>query len=216
VNLTISQSALTFARYNADEVKAAQQMCAKQVRESELSRQEISRELRYCGDFRLHMFRGAEAFALLDEQGNVLSLNATRFSQRRKMAWGLYINCWLTYTPYNLRGRGYASKLYRHIEALARSNGYHRMKTLASSWAGFRLHWRLGHVFWGLTSHGDLIMDNPLDESMKFPDGIPMGIRTHHPKGVMAEDELVQALTDPAGHFARDPREVYELLRRGR
>jgi GNAT superfamily N-acetyltransferase len=116
-----------------------------------------------------------------------VSWNATYFSRgRKKNGWGRYVNFHLAFTLPEFRRRGYATELARFVEAQAVAQGYHRLKSLCQTYAGYRLHRKLGHHFWGLqgTYHdgrvregnGKLLIDTPLLER-EFPEGVPIEAR---------------------------------------
>ncbi|CAB4189931.1 NAT_SF domain containing protein [uncultured Caudovirales phage] len=110
--------------------------------------------------------------------GKLVSINVTNFSKRpRKNAWGRYLNFYLAYTLPHLRRQGLATNLLEFIEASAIEQGYSRMKSLAGSWGGVRLHMSKGHHFYGVGKGGALIVDTPLASGMPFPEGIPIEAR---------------------------------------
>ena len=121
---------------------------------------------------------GAPCIGLLVD-GNLLSINVTAFQKSaRKNAWGRYINFYLAYTMPEYRYKGFASMLVEHIEQKALELGYNRMRSLAGSYAGVRLHMHFGHQFWGIAKKGELIVDTPLRNGDEWPDGVPERART--------------------------------------
>jgi GNAT superfamily N-acetyltransferase len=112
----------------------------------------------------------------------LISVNVTNFSKsKRKNAWGRYLNFYLAYTVPEYRHQGYASRLVEHVERTAIEQGYNRMKSLAGSYAGVRLHMRFGHTFWGIAKKGEFIVDTPLKSGDEWPEGIPIEARNAGP-----------------------------------
>jgi GNAT superfamily N-acetyltransferase len=165
--------------------------------------------------FPVYPFRGARVWAVLNSDQLAVSIHMTRFSspKSREGAWGRYCNFNLAYTLATHRRRGYATELLRHVEALARAEGVSRMKSLVKSWGGFRLHWRAGHQFWGLTEDGELQIDTPLDPNQPFPNTVPRLARAavENPH-LMEPGELFDVITNPKGLFRADPAEAKEVL----
>lgn len=110
--------------------------------------------------------------------GELVSVNVTNFSKRaRKNAWGRYLNFYLAYTVPEHRLKGYASRLVEHVEKTAIEGGWNRMKSLAGSYGGMRLHMHFGHQFWGIAKKGEFIVDTPLRGGDEWPDGVPIEAR---------------------------------------
>jgi len=132
----------------------------------------------------------------LNLNGNLISINVTNIHKRRKNAWGRYINVYLAYTLPDYRYKGYASRLITHLEETAIAGGCNRLKSLAGSWAGVRLHMHFGHTFWGIAKTGEIVVDSPLAPGMKFPDGIPEDVRnrTVEPAHILTQSELYKIL----------------------
>jgi GNAT superfamily N-acetyltransferase len=108
----------------------------------------------------------------------LVSVNVTNFSKsKRKNAWGRYLNFYLAYTVPEHRYKGYASLLVEEIEQRAIAGGWNRMKSLAGSYAGVRLHMHFGHHFYGIAKKGELIVDTPLRSGDEWPEGIPIEAR---------------------------------------
>lgn len=144
--------------------------------------------------------------------GELISVNVTNFSKRpRKNAWGRYLNFYLAYTAPAHRLKGYATMLASHLEAKALELGYSRMKSLAGSYAGVRLHMRMGHQFWGIGKKGELVVDTPLAPGMAFPEGIPIEARNAslEPQSMNVSD-IVLALMNPRFDGGRLPPEVQD------
>jgi GNAT superfamily N-acetyltransferase len=132
--------------------------------------------------------------------GELVSINITSFAKsKRKNAWGRYVNFYLAYTVPDHRYKGYASQLVSHIERIALEQGYNRMKSLAGSYAGVRLHMHFGHQFWGIaTKRGELIVDTPLRSGDEWPDGVPEKARTAGSDlHLMGVEEIASALLAP-------------------
>lgn len=145
--------------------------------------------------------------------GKAVSINATRFSEGpSRDAWGKYSSWYLAYTLPGHRRKGYATNLQIYIEHLAREAGMGRLRSLVGSWGGFRLHYRMGHDFWGLTDRGELVVDSPIDFSKEFPSGVPKRARAVCKTGKrLTKEELVKILQVP--RFGRTEEEVREVLR---
>ncbi len=142
-------------------------------------------------------------------EGKAVSFNATYFSRgKKKNAWGRYVNFHLAYTFPEYRFRGYATQLSRYVEEDARRQGYHRLKSLCQSYAGFRLHLALGHGFYGVqaaTAHrgkdgaGALVVDAPIVTGHQFPTGTaPIEARCcAEPAHLLSEVEVREVLGGP-------------------
>jgi len=150
----------------------------------------------------------------------LVSLNVTNFSKRpRKNAWGRYLNCYLAYTRPEDRRKGYATKLMEHIEEQAIVQGYSRMKSLAGSYLGVRLHMRMGHQFWGVArfKKGELIVDTPLKAGDPFPEGIPIEARGIIPDcALMSGADLTVALQQPPFNVTNQNGSIHRYMERRR
>lgn len=125
---------------------------------------------------------GAPVIGLMVDN-ELVSVNVTAFGKgKRKNAWGRYLNCYLAYTAPQHRYKGYASILLAELECRGIEGGWNRIRSLAGSYAGVRLHLRFGHQFWGIAKKGELIVDSPLRSGDKWPDGIPERARTAGPE----------------------------------
>lgn len=133
----------------------------------------------YVGkELELVMFRGASVYFLFD--GTVpVSINATYFGQKKKNAWEPYANFLLAYTRLSHRRRGHAKELARHVLELAKTHGCRRLKSLAGTRLGARLHQSLGHQFWGVNKRMEAVVDSPLIDRTAFPEGVPASVRQH-------------------------------------
>jgi GNAT superfamily N-acetyltransferase len=141
--------------------------------------------------------------------GKAASFNATYFSRgKKKNAWGRYVNFHLAYTFPEYRFHGFATQLSRFVEEEARKQGYHRLKSLCQSYAGFRLHLALGHGFYGIqaaTAHrgkdgaGALVVDAPIKMDWQFPtDTAPIEARCcAEPAHLLSEKEVRAVLGGP-------------------
>jgi len=130
--------------------------------------------------------------------GDLITVNVTSFSKRpRKNAWGRYLNFYLAYTRPLDRYKGYATHLAQTIEKMAVGQGYSRLKSLAGSYAGVRLHMAMGHHFWGIGKGGALIVDTPISDE-KFPEGVPIEARN-------ATAKAIAAGWAPIGQLSSDP-----------
>jgi hypothetical protein len=108
------------------------------------------------------------------------------------------LNFYLAYTLPEYRHQGFASQIVAHLEKKALDGGWNRMKSLAGSYGGVRLHMHMGHTFWGVHKSGALIVDTPLNDLDEFPEGTPIEARS---KGATAErmtlHEMANALLEP-------------------
>jgi len=142
--------------------------------------------------------------------GELLSVNVTNFSKsKRKNAWGRYLNFYLAYTVPEHRYKGYASRLVEHVERTALEQGYNRMKSLAGSYAGVRLHMRFGHQFWGIAKRGEFMVDTPLRSGDEWPEGIPIEARNGSLEPHRMDlEEIAAALMVPRFGTTRLPSEA--------
>lgn len=97
------------------------------------------------------VFRGAPLYILRDPAGALLTLNVTYFGKKSKNIWEPYANWYTAYTPVAIRRKGYATELYKVVEAEAIKRGCKRIKSLAGTYAGMMMHHALGHLLWGIT-----------------------------------------------------------------
>lgn len=118
-------------------------------------------DVRILADARRLLWQGNRAYVLSDG-GMRVSLAIMNFGKRKHNAWGPYVNWYTSWTPEPLRRRGYATELARTLFIMARVAGCVRVKSLIQSYAGVRLHWRLGHSMWGWTDKGFIQVDHPL------------------------------------------------------
>lgn len=138
---------------------------------------------------------GGEGWAV-EKDGRLISFNATRFNKRTdKDGWGRYINWFIAYTLPQFRRKGYACGLQLHIEALGRERGYHRVKSLIESYAGFRLHLALAHQLWGVNARNEILVDAPIHPSWRFPEGAPPMARMCANPHLYSRTELETLLT---------------------
>lgn len=156
-------------------------------------------------------WRTADVYVMSDAEG-VVSVSAHYFGRSpRKNAWGRYTNWMLAYTVPEKRRMGHATALEEFMELTARMAGLDRMRSLAQSVGGARLHLRMGHQFWGVTGRGELIVDTPLEQGLEWPSGIPERARSAANKGGrlgrMSRRHVGLALIDPNGIFRVDPSE---------
>ena len=132
----------------------------------------------------------------LKVDGEILSINVTSFSKRpRKNAWGRYLNFYIAYTVPAHRHKGYATQLATHIEQIGIDGGWDRIKSLAGSYGGVRLHMGMGHHFYGIGKGGALVMDSPLKSGEVWPDTLPIEARNACPAHapVVRRDERIAA-----------------------
>jgi GNAT superfamily N-acetyltransferase len=136
----------------------------------------------------------ASVFGVETNEG-IISVNATYFSKRpKKNGWGRYINCYLAYTAPEHRRKGFATGLQRWIEQQAREKGYHRVKSLVGSYAGFRFHQSLGHSFWGVNDRNEIYVDAPIRKDWEFPTTVPQEGRGVPNPHLLTQEDLVEIL----------------------
>jgi GNAT superfamily N-acetyltransferase len=86
------------------------------------------------------------------------------------------------YTTPRARRVGLAKALLQHVEEVALTAGYQRLRSLASTLPGYALHASCGHHFWGVTAKGELLVDTPLQphttRAGSFPAGTPRYARS--------------------------------------
>jgi len=93
----------------------------------------------------------------------IVSVNLSRLSGRKRDgAWGRYVNFMYAYTRPPFRRMGYAKALLGYVEHHAIGEGYNRLRSLASTQAGYALHRSLKHEMWGITPKGEVIIDTEL------------------------------------------------------
>jgi hypothetical protein len=110
---------------------------------------------------RTSKFYGCRVFAYVIE-GQAQSFSAIKYqSSPRKNAWGRYLNWYYAYTIPHCRQVGLATELQRWVEETSLGD-YQRLKSLAGSWLGYKLHRSLRHHVWGLTEKDELLIDTPL------------------------------------------------------
>lgn len=127
-------------------------------------------------ELRRDVWRGARVWVCADNRtGLPLAMTCGKLGKRKKNLWEPYLNWYGAYTLPAYRRRGYATALYRRMEAEALSAGCRRVKSLAGSAAGAALHLSLGHQFWGKTLNDELWVDSPLPgwEALYAEEGNP-------------------------------------------
>lgn len=146
-------------------------------REKVLSPAQAEAERTFASALRLWEFRGARFWVASRPEG-LVSINVTRFQgSKAKNGWGRYANWIIAYTLPPYRQQGIATRLEFHVERVAVQEGMRRLKSLAGTWGGVRLHIACGHVFWGLARGGELAVDCPLPGQDGFPAGVPVEVR---------------------------------------
>ena len=124
----------------------------------------------------LHVFRGAPLYILRSLKGAALSLNVTYFGKRKINVWEPYANWYTAYTPTALRRQGYATQLYKHVEALAIEAGCRRIKSLAGTQLGLLHHIHVGHQVWGVTLRNEVCVDAPLVTHPEYAKRVPASV----------------------------------------
>lgn len=106
------------------------------------------------------------------ERGMPVALTCGRIGKRKKNLWEPYLNWYGAFTVPSHRREGYATVLYRAMEAAAAEAGCRRVKSLAGSRAGLALHQALGHQCWGKTENCEVFVDSPLPGCMSLYKGM--------------------------------------------
>jgi len=159
------------------------------------------------GNFDMYLFRKNPVWGLIDPDGTVRSVAVLAVGTRKKNAWGPYANWYAAHTLPAHRYQGRATRLNRMLLDDARAKGCVRVKSLIQSYAGVRLHWRLGHDFWGVTEKGYIQVDSPLDRSSAWPSTTPEQARSVTDRvQPLTPTELAAVLV--AGGFATGPQEL--------
>lgn len=121
---------------------------------------------------------------VLEVAGQIVSFHAALFGQRPpKNAWGRYCNSLTAYTLPSCRCRGYATAVFHRLQTDADLQGIARIKSLARSTGGVRLHLRAGHDMWGVLDAGEVVVDSPARRGAAFPDGVPIDARNNAKRG---------------------------------
>lgn len=109
------------------------------------------------------MFRGAQCWVVY-QGDDIVHIHASKFGKRKKNKWEPYWNWYIAYTRPDLRRQGYAKKVSERIHAMAVEAGCVRMKSLAGTLGGLRLHMSRGDELWDLRPSGEVVVDTPLIE----------------------------------------------------
>lgn len=112
-------------------------------------------------ELRRDVFRGGRTW-VLNKDGIPTSIHCSRIGKRKKNKFEPYANWYGAYTLPAERRKGYAYRLYSHVEAEAVKAGCRRIRSLAGSSAGLGLHLALRHKCWGLTPDNEVWVDSPL------------------------------------------------------
>jgi hypothetical protein len=113
-------------------------------------------------EVRMMLFRGTSFWVLMDRDAMPVSLNATHFGKRKKNVWEPYANWYTAFTRPESRRMGYAKGLGWHVRREAVEAGCVRLRSLAGTYLGYRLHRSFGDQFWGITDKDELVVDTPL------------------------------------------------------
>lgn len=145
-------------------------------------------------------FRTYYPWVLFDSDGRPLSINHTAFGKRKKNSWEPYANFYLAFTRPSARQRGHASVLARYVEADALARGCVRLKALAGTTPGLRLHLHLAHECWAITDQREVVVDTPLpllpsDRPAEWEGGRPPNARKWNERTTpYTREELLTAL----------------------
>jgi hypothetical protein len=171
----------------------------------------VPAEREFLGYMGIYLLYAPEEIFALEVDGRLVSINVTHQSKRKRAdAWGRYINFYCAYTMPGQRYKGYASRLVRWTEEQGRLTDHQRMRSLAMSYAGFRLHYSLGHHFYGLTEKGELVIDTPLADT-PFPDGVPRRSRQFNTTGARLTDADLRVILSE-GRFKVTEAELEKVL----
>jgi GNAT superfamily N-acetyltransferase len=114
-------------------------------------------------DLGVTVFWGARLW-VAEVDGFIVHLNATKLGKRKKNKWEPYANWYIAYTLPAARRAGIALAVGRHVREVAVAAGCVRLKSLAGSFLGLRLHLAMGDECWGRTTTGEVVVDTPLVE----------------------------------------------------
>ncbi len=109
------------------------------------------------------LFRGAQCWAVYAGE-DIVHLHASKFGKRKKNKWEPYWNWYIAYTHPAHRRQGLAKKVSERIHHMATEAGCVRMKSLAGTFGGLRLHLSRGDELWGYKESGEVVVDTPLVE----------------------------------------------------
>lgn len=113
-------------------------------------------------EVRRDVFYGGSVWVAYDAAALPVSICVGKVGKRKKNIWEPYLNFYTAYTLPSARRKGYATALYRIMEAAALEAGCRRIKSLAGSSAGLGLHLSLGHQCWGFSDNNEVYVDSPL------------------------------------------------------
>lgn len=131
------------------------------------------------GTVRMHAFRGSVVRVVYEASGlDPLHIHIGHLSKQRRGAWGVYYNWLLAYTPPPLRRVGLARWAFNDQVHFHLGLDVDRIKSLAGSKYGVLLHYGMGHQFWGATDKGELVVDTPAHDNVRFPLAVPFHART--------------------------------------
>jgi len=112
-------------------------------------------------ELRMQLFRGASCWLWIDG-GQALHIHIAKIGKRKKNKWEPYLNWYTAYTHVDHRRQGHARRVAMLVRDIAIEAGCVRLKSLAGTYAGLRLHMSLGDECWGKTADDEIIIDTPL------------------------------------------------------
>lgn len=155
-------------------------------------------------EFRMHLFRGSQAFVLTVD-GVPHTLLIAGFHKRARPGWGRYVNVQVVHTHRALRGSGGATAAYRAFADYAARRGYARLVTTAGSFGGWRTHRALAWPAWGINRNGQIVTDTALPGTPEPPGIPPACLKLAGPGRPLAPAEHAAILTDPHGAYRVPP-----------
>lgn len=137
------------------------------------------------------VWRGAELSVLVEGE-TPLSYNVTYYGKRKKNIWEPYANWYTAYTVLANRRQGLAKRLAEASRKEAVRRGCRRIKSLAGTMLGVRLHESFGDLFWGIKDTLEVVVDSPLvpmkEYALKRP---PTSLAE-----IMTAEEVIRQLAD--------------------
>lgn len=191
-----------FEKYDKETVK----LLSDHARELTAKAPPSEKKVLSPAEVRMMLFRGTP-FWVGSINGEVLTLNATKFGKKKTNGWEPYANWYIAFTKPEARRHGFAQELALHVRHLAIEAGCVRMKALAGTHLGYELHRSMGDLFWGLTPNGEIAVDTPLVSQEELAargrqpfslDTVPMSVRKYRIAPVpMSKEELDMTLMNP-------------------
>jgi GNAT superfamily N-acetyltransferase len=107
------------------------------------------------------LFRGARCWAVYEGE-TITHIHASKFGKRKKNKWEPYWNWYIAYTHPDYRRQGLAKEVSVQVQEMAVEAGCVRLKSLAGTFGGLRLHMSRGDQLWGYDERGEVVVDTPL------------------------------------------------------